>query len=201
MNAFMSWYILRGIALDLEDNYSHISDGILSLDTLYSYLISAGFKKEAALDTIHGLIVQIHKNDRVLVEDDIDRVCDYIEEKRNGTVQESRPTNTEQGECDQRCEHELMIGCNCGGSHWLQAFYFVDKWMTEFMVNFIDRPWSFWNRIKMGTKFILGLSNNIYFSEVNIHSRDVRKLRMFIDEYLQKRDVFAKQLRERRRNR
>jgi hypothetical protein len=110
----------------------------------------------------------------------------------------TKPINAQQGEVNDRPNNELMIGCSCGASRWIQVSYSVDEYLTDFMIAFIDRPQDFLRRIWIAFKLVVGLSNDVYYSDVCIHSDKLRELQRFIDIYLEKRGMFADQLRSKR---
>jgi len=85
-------------------------------------------------------------------------------------------------EIDQRQKHEIMFRCNCGYSHFVSFCYDKDI-LSEFWVELIDEPTSLWGRIKNGLKYIFK-GGKLYWSDIGLTSKDLKKLRKFIDNYL-----------------
>lgn len=88
-------------------------------------------------------------------------------------------------EHDQRTENELLFRCNCGGDHFVSfAWKEWDKNDIEFWVSVIDAPTPFFYRLKQGLKYIFKGGKN-YWSEVGLTSKDLERVQMLIDGYLE----------------
>ena len=86
-------------------------------------------------------------------------------------------------EIDQKSEHDLLFRCSCGYPHFVAFSWLDDEPDFGFSVEVIDDSMSLWTRIKSAIKYILK-GGKLYWQEIELNSKDLKKLQIFIREYL-----------------
>ena len=87
-------------------------------------------------------------------------------------------------EIDQRSKNKLLIGCNCGGYHYLSLSYEKDEeWGNDFYIAIIDVPSNLWDRVKQAFNHVFK-GGDLWASEIGLTSENLKDIKKIINKYL-----------------